>query len=323
MKSVTLAQLEAFFSDIAAEFDVRVPVRLPDGTRLLGRPGEGPLSLEETPVARRPSELFFPQHGVVFTARDGEAPEPPPFPPKPLLAAGLGAADLDALAFVDAFFAAAPRDDLYFARRDGALLVGLSGGPQPQLAELCDLELIRRGERFVLFPHTEAGRKLETRMEGGESDDAAEPAPPSPSHEEEIRRMLQRASALLLQGRVPDSFWEEIADRCIVCTGCTLVCPTCTCFDVQDRRYPERLERTRQWDSCQYDAFAREASGHNPLGTEAARTRRRIHHKLVADVRRWGRITCVGCGRCENTCPTGIGLISVAREMVEKFEQKK
>jgi formate hydrogenlyase subunit 6/NADH:ubiquinone oxidoreductase subunit I len=135
----------------------------------------------------------------------------------------------------------------------------------------------------------------------------------------EGREILRRASALLLADRVPDGFWAAIADRCIACTGCNLVCPTCTCFGVEDRCWPDRVERSRLWDSCQFDGFMREASGHNPLGTEALRTRRRLHHKLAADVRRWGIITCVACGRCETVCPTGIGLLSVAREMVERY----
>jgi sulfhydrogenase subunit beta (sulfur reductase) len=320
MKIVTLSELEAFFAEMAREYDVRVPVRLPDGTRILGRPGEGPLALEGTPVARRPSELFFPQHDSVFTVHEGKAPEPPPSPARPLIVVGLGPADLDALAFVDTFFAAGLRDDLYFARRDGALIVGLSDSEnRAQLAGLCDLELIAEGERFGIAAHTEGGSALESRMRETESNHFPLLAQGPPPPDGEVRQILQRASALLLSGGVPDHFWEEIAARCIACTGCTLVCPTCTCFDMQDRRYPDRLERSRQWDSCQFDAFAREASGHNPLGTEGARTRRRIHHKLAADVRRWGRITCVGCGRCENACPTGIGLISVAREMVERF----
>jgi heterodisulfide reductase subunit C len=73
------------------------------------------------------------------------------------------------------------------------------------------------------------------------------------------------------------------------------------------------------WDSCQLDGFMREASGHNPLGTEALRTRRRIHHKLAADPTRWGHLTCYLCGRCDAACPTGIGIQSVARRIVSRF----
>ena len=118
---------------------------------------------------------------------------------------------------------------------------------------------------------------------------------------------------------VPDSFWAEIGDRCIACTGCNLACPTCTCFGMQDWRSSREVERSRMWDSCQLDGFMREASGHNPLGTEALRTRRRIHHKLAADPVRWGEISCFVCGRCDDVCPTGIGIVAVARELVARF----
>jgi L-lactate utilization protein LutB len=63
----------------------------------------------------------------------------------------------------------------------------------------------------------------------------------------------------------------------------------------------------------------REASGHNPMGEERVRTHRRIHHKLAADVKRWGHITCYLCGRCDRVCPTGIGIVAVCREMVEEY----
>jgi sulfhydrogenase subunit beta (sulfur reductase) len=132
-------------------------------------------------------------------------------------------------------------------------------------------------------------------------------------------KLLLRASTILRGDRVPDSFWAEIGDRCIACTGCNLVCPTCTCFGVQDWRSAKLVERSRMWDSCQLEGFMREASGHNPLGSEALRTRRRIHHKLAADPDKWGEISCFLCGRCDAVCPTGIGIVAVMRDLVERF----
>jgi formate hydrogenlyase subunit 6/NADH:ubiquinone oxidoreductase subunit I len=64
----------------------------------------------------------------------------------------------------------------------------------------------------------------------------------------------------------------------------------------------------------------REASGYNPLGTESLRTRRRIHHKLVADPQRWGELGCILCGRCDRACPTGIGMFSICEEIVRRFD---
>ena len=79
------------------------------------------------------------------------------------------------------------------------------------------------------------------------------------------------------------------------------------------------MERWRLWDSCLLEGFQREASGHSPMKEEWSRTRRRIHHKLVADVIRWGHMTCFFCGRCDAICPTGIGIKSVSREIVKRF----
>ena len=133
------------------------------------------------------------------------------------------------------------------------------------------------------------------------------------------KKVLEQASWMIRQELVPDLFWKEIGDRCILCSGCNLVCPTCTCYCVQDRANQKVTERSRVWDSCQFDGFMREASGHNPLGTEALRTRRRIHHKLAADVERWGEISCFLCGRCDKICPTGIGIQTVAADIVSRF----
>ena len=37
------------------------------------------------------------------------------------------------------------------------------------------------------------------------------------------------------------------------------------------------------------------------------------------DLERWGHITCMLCGRCDDVCPTNIGIKRVTREMVEQF----
>jgi len=131
--------------------------------------------------------------------------------------------------------------------------------------------------------------------------------------------LILQASRILHEQELPESFWDEIGTYCIQCTGCNLVCPTCTCFGIQDWRYAKRVERIRMWDSCQLTGFMQEAGGHSPLDTDALRTRRRIHHKLAADPVRWGEISCFVCGRCDTTCPSGIGIIAVAREIVTRF----
>lgn len=325
MKFLAPEQLAGFFASLEATHEVHLPILLPDGTRALGHPGDGPIALQGGPLPGKPTAAFFPHEGPVFTAADGTASLPPP-PEKPLLIAGFTHRDLACLRFIDRFFADGWRDDIYFRRRQGAVIVGISGhcGPGEALIPCaggeCDLELVADRGRWLVVPYSDAGEAIVAELPDAPLNGALERIREESAALEDANEVLiRRASELLRADRVPDDFWGEIGNRCIACTGCNLACPTCTCFGIQDLRYAERLERSRMWDSCQLDGFMREASGHNPLGTEALRTRRRIHHKLAADPERWGEIGCFVCGRCDAVCPTGIGILTVARELVERF----
>ncbi len=326
MKALTQPELQTFLHALQTRYDVRVPVRLTDGTRALGRLDEGPLAPGGGRIPRKPTDVFFAQQEKVFDALpDGSYRLDQP-PEKPLFVLGFTAEDLDCLEFIDRFFTSGFRDDLYLRKREGAVIAGLTGkcGVAGEMLRIaggkCDLELVFDGKRFIAAAYSETGRSLEAEIVCAGQDASLETLQrASDALPQDNRRLLEQASALLRAERVPDAFWAEIGERCIACTGCNLVCPTCTCFGVQDWSYPTHVERSRMWDSCQLEGFMREASGHNPLGTEAQRTRRRIHHKLVADLRRWGHLTCFLCGRCDTTCPTGIGIVAVAREMVARY----
>ena len=60
------------------------------------------------------------------------------------------------------------------------------------------------------------------------------------------------------------TMWEEYNSRCISCGRCNFVCPTCTCFTMQDLFYSENGkvgERRRIWASCMVDGFTDVAGG--------------------------------------------------------------
>jgi formate hydrogenlyase subunit 6/NADH:ubiquinone oxidoreductase subunit I len=325
MKILTVDRIDTFFAALASEWELRLPILLADGTRVIGSPADGFLALHGGAVAAKPTAAFFPHQGTMFTAVDGILQQPPT-PPLPLFVLGFTPRDLACLRFIDRFFADGWRDDLYFRTRQAAVVAGISGfcGPGGTLVTPaggdCDLEFFWDGAAWLLFPYSEAGTHIVATLPDSVAPEAEEMVRlASRQLPDERVQLLQRASELLRADRVPDSFWAEIGDRCIACTGCNLACPTCTCFGVQDWRTAEKTERSRMWDSCQLDGFMREAGGHNPLGSEALRTRRRIHHKLAADPEKWGEISCFLCGRCDAVCPTGIGIVAVARELVSRF----
>ena len=66
--------------------------------------------------------------------------------------------------------------------------------------------------------------------------------------------------------------------------------------------------RNRIWDSCQFDCFTRQASGHNPRPTFRERYRQRVMHKLSFCADRYGTVGCVGCGRCVTECPVNLDI---------------
>jgi formate hydrogenlyase subunit 6/NADH:ubiquinone oxidoreductase subunit I len=325
MKILTPVALDQLLTSLARTWQLRLPVLLPDGTRVIGDPADGRLALSGGAVSGKPTAPFFPQQETIFTAAAG-VPPASPVPDRPLFVLGFTPRDLECLRFIDRFFAEGWCDDIYFRLRQGAVVAGISGfcGPDGALIAPaggnCDLEFFWDGRCWLVMSYSEAGRAIVTPL--------PDPAPPeavllfrqsAQQIPDEDQTMIRHASELLRADRVPDSFWEEIGERCIACTGCNLVCPTCTCFGVQDWRSAGLVERSRMWDSCQLDGFMREAGGHNPLGSAALRTRRRIHHKLAADPDKWGEISCFLCGRCDAVCPTGIGMVAVARQIVERF----
>lgn len=314
MKRIYPNDIKKLIVELGKSHDIVAPIVRPDGSRIFGSLDDGQLSLTGGYPAGKPFLPLFPPTDPVLVMDEGEW-SLPPRPRQPLLLVGLLPADRRALAFIDRFFRKGYGDPRYGVRRESALIIGIAGSVAENERWVepsgtgCDLELIRDQEGWLAAPVTARGEGLVRGYRDGEAVVPSSPPETDPIH------LVEEASRLLRE-REPDDLWEEIAGRCIGCGGCTQVCPTCTCYGVSDLITGARGERNRLWDSCQFAGFMREAGGHNPLGKAAERSRRRIHHKLVDDPERWGEMGCVGCGRCDRHCPTGIGMIAVCRRIV-------
>lgn len=118
----------------------------------------------------------------------------------------------------------------------------------------------------------------------------------------------------LLARSLEHPHWEEVAQRCLTCGNCTMVCPTCFCTRIEDTTdlTGEIAERWRRWDSCFTVDFSY-LHGGSVRPSAPARYRQWLTHKLGTWVAQFGSPGCVGCGRCVTWCPVGIDL---TREVV-------
>ena len=103
--------------------------------------------------------------------------------------------------------------------------------------------------------------------------------------------------------------WDEVAERCLNCANCTIVCPTCFCTTVEDVTdlAGTEAERWRKWDSCFTTDFSY-IHGGSVRASRKSRYRQWLTHKLATWIDQFGSSGCVGCGRCITWCPVAIDL---------------
>ncbi len=245
----------------------------------------------------------------------------------------LGIRPCDARAFqiLDRVFLeqGAHEDPYYRSKRDRTLLIGLGcntpcstcfchwTGGGPFHTEGLDVLMTDLGDVYLLEPVTERGRALLDALQLDEAgaDEVergkhiAEEARASMGEAKDPRRIKEKD----LMALFGSPFWERAHEACVKCGVCTYLCPTCSCFDIQDEVRGACGFRGRNWDTCMFALTTLHASGHNPRPTGKERFRQRFMHKLKYFQDDFGDVMCVGCGRCVQYCPANIDI----REIIE------
>jgi len=305
-------------------------------------------------LARRSDEALFgyavgprswkaflhPSMQRLWTARrDGEAVVVTPEPPttERLAFIGVRACELKAIAIQDrVFLGGAHVDPHYRARRQGVFIVAVNcaeaggtcfcvsmgSGPKAEAGYDLALTEISEGEhRFVVEAGSEAGRELLAELPTRAAMDAdldAATAVVQRTAASMGRQMRADDLHELLAANLEHPRWDDVADRCLTCGNCTMVCPTCFCTSVEDSSDLTGAEtsRSRRWDSCFTLDFT-----HVPGGSVRASARSRYRqwmtHKLSSWIDQFGTSGCVGCGRCLTWCPVGIDITEEVRAIRE------
>jgi ferredoxin len=275
--------------------------------------------------------------------RDGEAAVVrEPDPETRFAFIGVRACELHAIAIQDRVFLGGPRvDPHYQARREGAFIVAVNcshaggtcfcvsmkTGPKADAGfDLALTEISADGAHLlVIEAGTDAGSavlaELPHRAATAEEVAVAEAvvARTAASMGREIRS--DDVHELLLR-HLEHPRWNEVAERCLTCGNCTMVCPTCFCTSVEDASDLAGLEtsRSRRWDSCFTMDFSYIHGGSVRASTRS-RYRQWMTHKLATWFDQFGTSGCVGCGRCITWCPVGIDITEEVRAIRDSESQ--
>jgi NAD(P)H-flavin reductase/NAD-dependent dihydropyrimidine dehydrogenase PreA subunit len=245
--------------------------------------------------------------------------------PAPKLAfIGVRACEIAALNIQERAMRAGPTGDSdHAARRDAALIVAVecavststcfctSMASGPEVGPGADVILSELDDGFVVRVESEAGAAIvdPLRLPAASADQVgragaqvgavrAAMGDPVPA-----AGLPERLRAALDHPR-----WAEVAERCLACANCTLVCPTCFCTSVGVASDLDGIEAQteRSWDSCFSVGFGRVAGDANFRPKVRDRYRQWLTHKFSTWWDQFGSSGCVGCGRCIAWCPVGI-----------------
>ncbi|MDP2584412.1 MAG: 4Fe-4S dicluster domain-containing protein [Candidatus Palauibacterales bacterium] len=219
-------------------------------------------------------------------------------------------------------------DPTYRSRREAAFLVavqcgdpggtcfcasmgtgpGVDGGYDLALTEILDPD----GSHFTVTAGSGRGERMLERLprrEASAADEAAAAEVVSRASGRMGRTLDTAGLRELLVETLEHPRWEKVADRCLTCGNCTLVCPTCFCSSVEETGdlSGRVAERWRRWDSCFHIDFSH-LHGGSVRQSAASRYRQWLTHKLGTWFDQFGSSGCVGCGRCITWCPVGIDL---------------
>jgi ferredoxin len=245
---------------------------------------------------------------------------------------GIHPCDMNAILYLDHTFLGDFSDPLYKARRESTFLIALNciqvsencfcssvgAGPFLKAQSGYDMLLTDFGEAYLIELKSDRAHKLfDIKGEKAGHDEWRVKSDKEASLLKSFKKTIY-VDGLdnLFMKNLDHPVWATTAnERCLSCSNCVMVCPTCFCYDIKDEVSMDlkEVKRIRQLDACQDLRFA-EVHGGNFRLRRASRLRQFVMHNLNY-TSQYGTIKTVGCGRCITWCPTNIDLTEMAKEI--------
>ena len=259
---------------------------------------------------------------------DGFTVTPEPIDDRPVAFLGMRGCEVAAVQISSRVFRGPSADPGFAARQRVSLKIGVqcsspagtcfcvSMGTGPGISAGVDVVMTEivdpKRHHFVVTARTPAGARLLA---------ALPTRPAEPREITDVESQMERSASKMGRQFEPTGVretllsnpehprWQIVAQRCLSCGNCTMVCPTCFCTTTEEVPSLDgtESERWRRWDSCFNLAFSQLHSG-SVRASPMSRYRQWLTHKLSTWHDQFGTSGCVGCGRCITWCPVGIDL---------------
>jgi len=289
-----------------------------------------------------PKASFLPPMEEMFRFRkdkESYSIELPPSDEHKQLIFGIRPCDARAMAILDMTFEEAYQDPYYLAKRKNAVLVGLgctnpcdscfctSLGISPAESADVDLMFTDIGDEFLIEGVSDKGRELIAKTSGLKEATKDDETQAKQAKETSYNRVTRKLDTEGIKDKLIASFddegyWEKVAAKCISCGICTLLCPTCYCFDINDELVRGEGTRFRSWDSCGFSLYTKMPM-ENPRGEKWRRVRQKVCHKYEFYPMTFNVIACTGCGRCIRLCPVNWDITQVLESVPVKVQGAK
>jgi len=331
-----------FFTELTLVGKVHAPVKVSELSYAFREVTDGSqIAFESLRTILPPKKYFYPPNEVIVEC-DGDSVNEAIEVIDPFVVFGVHPCDLAGLAALDKIFLASPVDSHYQRRRRAGVIIGLSCLPDKHC--FCksmgtdapnkgyDLFLTDMGDDYFVQVMNQTGLTILEGCKGFASVARKCDVDRYKKFWSERDQMFQNRFDLgqlanLMEMGWNDALWDELGERCLSCGNCTPVCPTCYCFDMVDVAMfnSEKMQarRDRVWDSCQFTGFAAVAGDENFRPGPVDRLKFWYRHKLHGFDDAIEIPSCVGCGRCTVSCPSGIddlpGVIFALQQSKEKI----
>jgi len=344
-RSKKLVSKESFFlwlDSLRNNYRLIGPVKVGTQTVFRGLNSSKELFMEYESTMLSPGKLFlYKAKEELFRFRMNEKlliDEIPPLSEKQVIV-GVHPCDTNAILYLDRTFLGAFKDPYYKLRRKNTIIISLNcihvspncfcssvgAGPFLKADSGYDILLTDFEDKYLVEIKSRRAEELFNLK--GKRAGANELRLKSEKEKSLLNNFKKTINVKGLDNlfleNIEHPVWQHTAEeRCLSCSNCVMVCPTCFCYDMVDETSMDlkTVRRFRQWDACQDMKFA-EVHGGNFRQGRAARLRQFVTHNLN-QTGQHGIIKTVGCGRCITWCPTGIDLTEMAKEIQRAHEPR-